>query len=68
MVGIGEAASSLGVSITTLRCWEAPGKLLPEHTAGGNRRYDLVKLKPEIFRAESEAQRRTVSYAHQGRT
>ena len=62
-VGIGEAASVLGVSITTLRRWEASGKLVAEHTAGGHRRYDLAKLKPELFRAEADAQRRTVAYA-----
>ena len=62
-VGIGEAAAALGVSITTLRRWEASGKLAAEHTAGGHRRYDLAKLKPELFRAEADAQRRSVAYA-----
>ena len=33
---MGEAASVLGVSITTLRRWEASGKLAAEHTAGGH--------------------------------
>jgi DNA-binding transcriptional MerR regulator len=31
-VGIGEAAAALGVSITTLRRWEASGRLVAEHT------------------------------------
>lgn len=62
-VGIGEAASALGVFITTLRRWEASGKLVAEHTAGGHRRYDLAKLKPELFRAAAVASRRTVAYA-----
>lgn len=62
-VGIGEAASALGVSITTLRRWEASGRLVSEHTAGGHRRYDLAKLRPEMFRVEAEADRRTVAYA-----
>jgi putative resolvase len=31
IVGIGEAADALGVSITTLRRWEAAGKLSVEH-------------------------------------
>ncbi|MDR2155654.1 MAG: MerR family DNA-binding transcriptional regulator [Burkholderiaceae bacterium] len=44
LVGIGEAASALGVSITTPRRWEAEERLLAEHTAGGHRRYDLAKL------------------------
>ena len=63
LVSIGEAAAALGVSITTLRRWEASGRLVAEHTAGGHRRYDLAKLKPELFRAEADAQRRTVAYA-----
>ena len=63
LVSIGVAASALGVSITTLRRWEASGRLVAEHTAGGHRRYDLTKLKPELFRTETDAQRRTVAYA-----
>lgn len=63
LVSVGEAAEALGVSITTLRRWEASGRLAAEHTAGGHRRYDLVKLKPEMFRAEAYTQRRTVAYA-----
>lgn len=63
LVSIGEAASALGVSITTLRRWEASGKLTACYTAGGHRRYDLAKLKPELCRAEDSANRRTVAYA-----
>jgi excisionase family DNA binding protein len=63
IVSIGEAAAVLGVSITTLRRWEAEGKLVAEHTAGGHRRYDLAKLRPELFRAADEAKRKTVAYA-----
>jgi IS605 OrfB family transposase len=63
LVSIGEAASALGVAITTLRRWEASGKLIADHTAGGHRRYDLAKLKPELLRAEADAPRRTVAYA-----
>lgn len=62
-VSIGEAATALGVSITTLRRWEASGRLVAEHTAGGHRRYDLTKLRPELFRAQEASQRRTVAYA-----
>ncbi|MDD2609498.1 MAG: helix-turn-helix domain-containing protein, partial [Giesbergeria sp.] len=51
LVSIGEAAKTLGVSITTLRRWEAAGKLSAEHTAGGHRRYDLAKLRPELYHA-----------------
>jgi excisionase family DNA binding protein len=38
-VSIGEAAKALGVSITTLRRWEASGRIQAEHTVGGHRRY-----------------------------
>lgn len=62
LIAIGEAAEVLGVSITTLRRWETEGKLIPERTAAGHRRYDLSKLKPEIVHAASD-ERRTVAYA-----
>jgi len=46
LTSIGEAAKVLGVSITTLRRWEASGRLVADRTAGEHRRYDLAKLKP----------------------
>lgn len=61
LLAIGEAAKVLGVSITTLRRWEKEGKLLPEPTSSKHRRYDLAKLKPEIFHQEDS--RKTVAYA-----
>ncbi len=61
-VAIGEASEALGVSITTLRRWEAEGKLIPERTAGRQRRYDLAKLKPELFYAAPQ-DRKTIAYA-----
>lgn len=63
IIGISEAAKLLGVSVATLRRWEVEGKLVAEHTVGGHRRYDLAKLKPELFRAEDTSQRRTIAYA-----
>jgi excisionase family DNA binding protein len=62
-VGIGEAAEVLGVSITTLRRWEAEGRLIAEHTPGGHRRYDLAKLRPEQYRVSREGDRKTIAYA-----
>lgn len=62
LIAIGEAAEALGVSITTLRRWETEGKLIPERTASGHRRYDLAKLKPELFHMAQD-ERRTVAYA-----
>lgn len=41
---IAEAAKLKGVSASTLRRWEAEGKLIPERTANGHRRYDLAHL------------------------
>jgi putative resolvase len=61
-VAIGEAAKVLGVSVSTLRRWEAAGRISPEHTTGGHRRYDLAKLRPELFHA-ADAPRRTIAYA-----
>ena len=61
-VAIGEASVALGVSITTLRRWEAEGKLIPERTAGRQRRYDLAKLKPELFLGAPQ-DRKTIAYA-----
>jgi predicted site-specific integrase-resolvase len=48
---ISEAAKLKGVSTSTLRRWESEGKLIPERTANGHRRYDLGQLlgiKPEL--------------------
>lgn len=63
LVGIGDAAQALGVSITTLRRWEATGKLAAIYTAGGHRRYDLAKFKPDLFHIPSHIEWRTIAYA-----
>ena len=63
-LGIGEASQVLGFSISTLRRWEACGKLVvAEHTPGGHRRYDLALLRPELFRSELDSRRETIAYA-----
>lgn len=59
---IGEASKILGVSISTLRRWEAEGSLMPERTLNGHRRYDLEKLRPGLFRNLPD-ERRTIAYA-----
>lgn len=41
---ISEAAKLKGVSISTLRRWELEGKIIPERTPNGHRRYDLAQL------------------------
>lgn len=43
-LSISEAAKLKGVSVSTLRRWESEGKLIPERTASGHRRYDLAQL------------------------
>jgi predicted site-specific integrase-resolvase len=65
LVGIGEAATALGVSVVTLRRWEAEGRLTVDHTAGGHRRYDLVRLRPLLqpTRPAPPARRITLAYA-----
>jgi predicted site-specific integrase-resolvase len=63
LVPIGEAAKALGVAAITLRRWEAQGRLVPERTASGQRRYDLAKIRPEAFRSSDEAPRITFAYA-----
>ncbi len=62
LVRIGEAAEVLGVSISTLRRWEASGRLVADRV-GTHRQYDLAKLRPEQFQASRNVERRTVADA-----
>ena len=63
MATVAETAKFLGVSKSTLRRWEREGRLLPdERTAGGQRRYDLAKLRPNAFHTGPVA-RTTIAYA-----
>jgi excisionase family DNA binding protein len=62
-ITIGKAAEVLGVSTSTLRRWESSGKLVPERTSGNQRRYDLSKIRPETFRTDTKALRKTIAYA-----
>lgn len=48
---IGDAARRLGVSIGTLRRWEAQGKISAHRTLGGQRRYtpeDVEAARPKV--------------------
>ena len=46
LVGIGEAAEMLGVSLNTLRRWDTNGYLRPAmRTAGDQRRYSVTQLQ-----------------------
>jgi predicted site-specific integrase-resolvase len=61
-VPIGVAATTLGVFVSTLRRWEASGRLTPARTEGGQRRYDLTTLCPGLLHGVGAA-RRTIGYA-----
>jgi len=62
-ISIGDAAKLLGVSISTLRRWEQEGRLTAdERTAGGQRRYDATKLRPDAFHQKATP-RKTIAYA-----
>ncbi len=61
-VPITVAAKALGVSASTLRRWEAAGKLVPARTEGGQRRYDLAAMHPERYHG-TPTPRRTAGYA-----
>src|SRR4051794_21172458 len=53
MLRLGQAADMLGVSVETLRRWEAEGQLTSTRSAGGQR---LVSL-PEVSRLLAERRR-----------
>jgi putative resolvase len=61
-VSIGKAAQELGVAQSTLRRWEEEGKIQPERTPSGHRRYDLSKLYGLVPRPP-QADRKTLAYA-----
>ncbi len=43
-ITIQEASNLLGVHPDTMSPWESEGKIIPERTAGGHRRYDVATL------------------------
>jgi excisionase family DNA binding protein len=63
LVAISEAARLLGVHADTLRRWERQGKINPQRTQGGLRRYDLAEIRPDMYRATETVARKTVAYA-----
>jgi putative resolvase len=63
LLSISEAAKVLGVSESTLRRWEREGRLLPdERTKGGQRRYKLSSIRPQMNHVSS-IERKTIAYA-----
>jgi putative resolvase len=61
LISISQAARVLGISVTTLRRWEKEGKLSPQRTYSGHRRYDLTQIQPNIVHTMND--RRTIAYA-----
>ena len=62
-MSIGTAAKELGVHPATLRRWEEEGKIdPPERTTGGDRRYDLAKLR-HLAPHLAPSSRTTLAYA-----
>lgn len=61
-MSISEASEIAGVCQSTLRRWEQEGKIQPERTAGGTRRYTLSMLKPHMAH-QSPEQKKTIAYA-----
>ena len=61
LLSVGEAASVLGVSVSTMRRWEKEGKLeASSRTEGGHRRYQLSSLLKNNY--ESAVKRRVIGY------
>jgi excisionase family DNA binding protein len=64
LVSISKAAKILGVSEITLRRWDEAGRLVAIKTAGGHRRYDLSKIRPEaVHKFDFTDNRKTIAYA-----
>lgn len=62
-ISIGQASKELGVSIATLRRWEAEGKIHCERTPKGHRRYELAQLRGLKPYETSKTNRPTICYA-----
>ena len=72
-LSIHEASKLIGVAVSTMRRWESEGRLIPERTEGGHRRYDRdallnykyhkenVKLTVGYCRVSSSDQREDLS-------
>lgn len=61
LLKVSDAATYLGVSVSTMHRWEREGKLIPLRTKGNQRRYDTEEL--ESFKFNSSNEKYTVAYA-----
>lgn len=59
-LSIGEASKVLGVAVSTMRRWEYEGRLIPERTVSGHRRYDREALLN--FKYHKENVKLTIGY------
>jgi len=63
-VSIGQAASMLGISISSLRRWERENKFHPAfRTTGKHRRYKLADLREKIGALTESTGRKVICYA-----
>ena len=64
-LSIGQASKVLGVSVSTLRRWEHEERFTADYrTAGGYRRYSLLRLEKELLcKADSTPPGKTIVYA-----
>lgn len=62
LMSIKEASAELGVSQGTLRRWEREGKIQPERTQGGTRRYSMAILRPYLIK-QGKISKQTICYA-----
>lgn len=65
-VRIGRAAEVLGVSVATLRRWEAAGKLRSRRSAGGQRHVALAEVE-RLRRAQAPRRRPAVAHSARNR-
>lgn len=61
LLKVSDAATYLGVSVSTMHRWEREGKLIPLRTKGNQRRYDTEEL--ENFKFDTSNEKYTVAYA-----
>ena len=59
-LSIGVASKVLGVAVSTMRRWEYEGRLIPERTVSGHRRYDRESLLN--FKYHKENVKLTIGY------
>lgn len=68
-ISIGEVSKILGVTPKTIRLWEQQGKINPERTPNGHRRYDrdeivrMSKFYGKVRTDDDQKDRRTIAYA-----